>query len=137
VLFDEFESIPPPFNRTNILFVAEEGVIVAIKVEATTEVLLVVILEDMVAVTTCNTDPVGNLADAIVPVNCVATMLLLVRVSVVARPISVSVAVGKVSVGVPATAGAVIVTEPLVSPEITTEAILISYPMFFSQYNPS
>jgi hypothetical protein len=50
---------------------------------------------------------------------------------------SVPVVVGKVSVGVPATAGAVIVTEPLVSPEITTEAILISYPMFFSQYNPS
>ena len=50
---------------------------------------------------------------------------------------SVPVVVGKVSVGVPATAGADIVTAPDVSPFITTEAILISYPMFFSQYNPS
>jgi hypothetical protein len=49
--------------------------------------------------------------------------VLLVSVSVVALPTKVSVVVGKVSVGVPATAGAVIVTAPEVSPDNTTALI--------------
>jgi hypothetical protein len=58
-------------------------------------------------------------------VNVGLVKVLFVRVSVVALPTRVSVVVGRVSVGVPATAGAEIVAAPLVSPEITTDAIYI------------
>jgi hypothetical protein len=49
--------------------------------------------------------------------------VLLVRVSVVALPTSVSVAAGSVTVFVPETAGADSVIAPLVSPETTIEAM--------------
>jgi hypothetical protein len=58
-------------------------------------------------------------------VNVGLVKVLFVRVSVVVLPTRVSVATGRVSVLVPATAGADMVIAPDVSPEITTDAICI------------
>lgn len=54
--------------------------------------------------------------------------VLFVSVSVVARPTRVSVEVGKVSVGVPATAGVTIVAVPDVLPVIATAVLLTDLP---------
>ena len=134
-------ELSPPFTQfstklTNILLDVLLGVIdtdipvISVKVAETEDVKVF----DLVVLTTCNTLPAGNAAAA-TPVQLVSTPLagvpnagevkvgevrvLFVSVSVVAFPIRVSVATGKVSVPEPATAGAAIVMLPEVSPATT------------------
>jgi hypothetical protein len=110
------------------------GVIVAVNPVSVADALVVDIKVDKVPCTTCNTLPAGNAA-AGTPVQFVNTPLagvpsagvvstglvrvLFVSVSVVAFPISVSVATGSVSVPEPAADGACSVILPETSPATT------------------
>jgi hypothetical protein len=121
------------------LFEADRGVIDKETPIEAKDVLVMADASLKVVLTTCKTVPAGNAAAA-TPVQLVNTPLagvpnagvvstglvkvLFVSVSVVALPISVSVATGRVSVPEPATAGAAIVMLPEVSPATTIELIL-------------